>query len=277
MKTKSAPKKHSAAPRKSPLLDSLIVAVLAALVFARPMIGVSFIPWVRVASGVALAVLFYFLSRGILHKSSRGLTASLILLTCGGVTLLLPVPLSLGRWGAFSLHQGMADAGLWAGMSLTLFLAPLLLSFARKSRVFMRIWICMVALLAVALLLPRGGAYAGTLLLLPTAMGAAHLLGLWEDALKRARRDGVPFYLFCFNAITQAVLVIIYAAVLYVRYVRIGTVPMMTGLLLAAVAVGVVLLCISAISRRIPWDLVIGAVLFVAIWRLLGAPVFDIF
>ena len=59
--------------------------------------------------------------------------------------------------------------------------------------------------------------------------------------------------------------------------VRLGSVPMFSGLLIAATALGVTLLGISALVRRQPLELVTGGVLFCIVWHLLRLPQLDIF
>ena len=171
---------------------------------------------------------------------------------------------------------------LWPALALTVLLAPALLSMARKNRLFMWSWLAAVALVAAWRLLPSPWSrYAGIAFLVPASLCGAVLLGLWNQSFRKGSKKGsggsVSGALYAFNAFSVAALVLVHTGWACYHCFRFGTVPMMSGLLIAAVAIGVILLCVSAWTRRQPWDLLIGGVLFTLIWYLLRITQFVIF
>ena len=164
-------------------------------------------------------------------------------------------------------------------LALTVLLAPALLSMARKDKLFLWMWILLLLLVAAAWLMPVWNRYFGMGAMIPASLARARLLGLWAVSFKKASRkkQSLSLVLYGFNCFALAAMVLLHAGVACFRYVPMGAIPMLSGMIIAAVAVAVVLLCVSAFTRRLPWDLVIGAVLFGAIWMLLGVPGFDYF
>jgi len=169
---------------------------------------------------------------------------------------------------------------LWPVLALSLLAAPLLLASARKSRLFLCFWFVSVALLVASRFLPPFWAlWAGRAFLLPASLAGAVLLGLLEDAFRKKGRKGsdLPALLYAANAASVAALVLLHAGWACFVLAPSGRIPTLYGLILAAVAIGVALLCLSAWSRKQSWDLVLGAVIFTVIWWALGITGFAFF
>ena len=237
--------------RKAAPWHPWLVLAMAGVVFALPWPGgaIWWHPWVRLAAGMLGSLLFYLIGKWALRDGPLALQATLILLS-------FP---------------------LWPAMGLTVLFAPVLLSLVRRSRPYMRIWALLLVLFVFSLLLPVGRYYAGLVLLLPAALLAAKLLGLWGESFKGKRKGKMDFYLFAFNAVALAAVALFLAGWICVSGVWKGSVPMLSGLLIGVTALGVVLLSISALVRRQPLELVTGGVLFCIVWHLLRLPQLDIF
>ena len=150
---------------------------------------------------------------------------------------------------------------LFPVLALTALLAPVLLSMVRKDKGFMWLWLVMVALVATAWLLPSWGRYVALAAMIPASLCGARLLGLWAASFKgKSRKGSLSVGLYALNCFALATLVVLKTATACYRYVHGGAIPMLSGMILVAVAVAVVLLCVSAFSRRLPWDLVIGPI-----------------
>lgn len=228
-----------------------LVLALAALVFALPWPGGGewWHPWVRLASGMTGSLLFYLIAKWALRDGLLALSAVLILLS-------FP---------------------LWPAMGLTVLLAPALLSLTRRNMPYMRIWALLLMIFVASLLLPYGARYARLLILLPASLLSAKLLGLWADAFRGKRKQKTDYYIFAFNAIALAAASLFLAGWICLGSVRQGSVPVFSGLLIGATALGVTLLAVSAMVRRQPLELVTGGVLFCVVWHLLRLPLFGYF
>lgn len=113
--------------------------------------------------------------------------------------------------------------------------------------------------------------------LVPLSFALGALLCHWDTKLRKGKR--ADFQLLSFAAVDGIVALGIIALSLLVclRPVRLGMLPILSGLLIGAAGICAVLLAVSAFSRRQPWDLVLGMVLYAVVWKLLGFPGFESF
>lgn len=137
-------------------------------------------------------------------------------------------------------------------------------------------WLSVLLLLSfTAVWMPFGRGWRPWALLFPLSFALGTLYSRWDATLHKGKGG---FRLLLFAAITGLLtLGAVLLSTLVCLRVWHGAVPMLSGLLIAAVAVGVVLLAVSAFTRRQPWDLVLGLVLYAVVWKLLGFPGFESF
>lgn len=113
--------------------------------------------------------------------------------------------------------------------------------------------------------------------LVPLSFALGALLGYWDTKLRKGKKT--DFQLLAFAAVDGIVALGVIALTLLVclRPVRLGMLPILSGFLIGAAAICTVLLAVSAFSRRQPWDLVLGMVLYAVVWKLLAFPGFESF
>lgn len=135
----------------------------------------------------------------------------------------------------------------------------------------------LILLSVTAVWMPFGYGWRPWAVLFPLSFALGALLSWWEIKLRNKAKVGFQYLLFAAVAGIGALAALALSILVCVRPVRLGMVPLMSGLLIAAVALGVVLLAVSAFTRRQPWDLVIGIVLYAVVWKLLMFPGFESF
>ena len=139
-------------------------------------------------------------------------------------------------------------------------------------------WLSTLILLSLtAVWMPFHAGWRPWALLFPLSFVLGALFSHWDTKLRNKGKGGFQLLLFTVITGLLALGAVVLSTMVCLGPVWSGSVPMLSGLLIGAVAVGVVLLAVSAFSRRQPWDIVLGIVLYAVVWKLLGFPGFESF
>lgn len=202
------------------------------------------------------------------HRPAPSLPPShlLVIGAFAALVCLLPWP---GGWGsgAFWIRAGI-------GLAASLLFYLLVRWILRDS--YPAFLAALMLLCATAVWMPFGAGWRPWVLLFLLSFALGALFGYWDRKLG-GRKVGFQHLLFAGVAGSIALAAVGLSLLVLLRPMRYGAVPMLSALLMAAVAVGVVLMAVSAFSRRRPWDIVLGAVLYAVVWKLLSFPGFESF
>ena len=139
-------------------------------------------------------------------------------------------------------------------------------------------WLSALILLSfTAVWMPFNAGWRPWALLFPLSFVLSALFSYWDTKLRNKGKGGFQLLLFTVITGLLALGAVGLSTMVCLGPVWNGVVPMLSGLLIGAVAVGVVLLAVSAFTRRQPWDIVLGLVLYAVVWKLLGFPGFESF
>ena len=174
---------------------------------------------------------------------------------------------------------GGVDRAFWIRLAVGV-VAPVL--FYLLVRWIMRdsypAWLSVLILLSItAVWMPFHAGWRPWAVLFPVSFVLGALFSYWDTKLRNKDKGGFQLLLFAGVAGILALAAVALSTLVCLRPVWNGTVPMLSGLLIGVVAVGVVLLAVSAFSRRQPWDIVLGIVLYAVVWKLLSLPGFESF
>lgn len=191
-----------------------------------------------------------------------------------GVVAALAALVCLMPWPA-----GGGDSAFWiravAGVTASL-LYYLLVRWIMKDSY--PAWLSVLILLSVtAVWMPFGHGWRPWALLFPLSFALGALFSYWDNNLRGKGKEGFQLLLFAGIAGILALGSVVLSVAVCIGPVWNGIVPMMSGLLIGAVALGVILLAVSAFTRRQPWDIVLGIALYAVVWKLLGFPGFESF